>query len=283
MKKITLLFLLMFSLCRSNYAQCPQTANENDGVSCTDDVFDSNTGLWDHIPNDLSCDDGNPCTITACDCLTDCFSSNAPFGTPCPDGACDGDGVCDQDLPVELHSFETRHYHNEIILIWQTATEENNTGFEIQKSKDSRDWESIDFVEGKGTTSEVQQYNYTDRKPYIGDNYYRLKQIDYDGQYEYSSVRHVLMTAMDNAHMTIFPNPSSGHFTLSLHNPKKKKANIKLFDSIGNLIWEQGFLESETEIYWEKDFDLPQREVYFVVTQVGDEVESQKVTVVDRM
>ena len=186
-------------------------------------------------------------------------------------------------LPVELIDFTANKKKSDIQLNWQTASEENNAGFDIQKSKNGRDWQSIGFVTGKGITSELQQYAFTDPQPYDGNNYYRLKQIDHNGKFEFSQVRHVLMTGLENTHLQIYPNPSPGHFTLRLHNPKREKANIKLFDSIGNLIWEQSFLETETNIFWEKDFDLPQREVYFVVSQVGDKVESQKVTIVSKL
>jgi Secretion system C-terminal sorting domain len=79
----------------------------------------------------------------------------------------------------------------------------------------------------------------------------------------------------------IYPNPNSGAFTLSLHNVELRSTSIKLFDSSGSLIWVESFTEGTALPYWEKQFDLAQRDIYFVVTQIGDEVESHKITTID--
>lgn len=116
-------------------------------------------------------------------------------------------------LPVELTSFEAKKEANVTVLNWQTATEENNEGFDIQRSTDVETWESIGFVAGAGTTLEVQDYEFTDTEAKAGKFYYRLKQIDFDGQFEYSEVVTVELTSLNND-VAIYPNPVSNNLTI---------------------------------------------------------------------
>ena len=99
------------------------------------------------------------------------------------------DNMCISGLiPVELISFTSEVDNNVVTLLWQTATETNNSGFEILRStqNDKSIWERIGFVEGKGTTTEIQSYSFQD-KPEAGIYKYKLKQIDFDGTFAYSS------------------------------------------------------------------------------------------------
>jgi carboxypeptidase T len=84
-------------------------------------------------------------------------------------------------VPVELTAFNISTSENSVLLNWTTATELNNSGFEILKSTDKINWEKTAFVDGQGTTSEIQHYSFIDKTPSEGKSYYRLDQIDYDG------------------------------------------------------------------------------------------------------
>ncbi len=121
-------------------------------------------------------------------------------------------------LPVELVRFNANDKDNRILLEWQTASEINNEGFVIErghKIADELEWNQLDFVAGNGTTQESQAYFFTDQSPVEGTNYYRLKQIDYDGRYEYSSVVVVEYSGKDgNISVGIFPNPAKEQLTL---------------------------------------------------------------------
>jgi hypothetical protein len=110
-------------------------------------------------------------------------------------------------LPVELTYFRGQSLSETIALNWQTATEENNEGFEIQRSKDGRNWENIGFIAGNGTTFEIQNYEFIDDAPMTSVNYYRLKQMDYDGGFEFSKIVTIAMEQWKNEAMKIFPNP----------------------------------------------------------------------------
>jgi hypothetical protein len=88
-------------------------------------------------------------------------------------------------LPIELLSFLALPNDQSIEIRWTTATEINNDFFTIERSLDARDWEILGTLNGAGTTSQVQKYSYTDNFPHEGIAYYRLKQTDFDGSFEY--------------------------------------------------------------------------------------------------
>ena len=124
-------------------------------------------------------------------------------------------------LPVELISFQATRNNQTVNLDWQTATETNNAGFEIQKSNDAFQWQKLDWVEGKGTTSSRAYYEFKDGNPFLGSNYYRLKQVDFDGAFEYSEVVSIRLEK-DANELFFFPNPVSDLITI--HLPKSKDA-----------------------------------------------------------
>ncbi|HSD62412.1 MAG TPA: YCF48-related protein, partial [Ignavibacteriaceae bacterium] len=93
-------------------------------------------------------------------------------------------------IPVELTSFNAYAGENGVTLSWQTATETNNRGFEVQRSEiggQKSGWEKIGFVNGSGTTTEQMSYTFIDNKVERGTYYYRLKQVDFDGTFKYSN------------------------------------------------------------------------------------------------
>ncbi len=187
--------------------------------------------------------------------------------------------IIDDPLPVDLISFTGKKVPDGNLLEWKTASEENNEGFEIQKSADGRDWEIIGWIEGNGTTSEINVYEYLDRIPLIGENYYRLKQVDYDGQFEFSNIVILKYDAPDVV-IEVTPNPSPRDVKVTVFNPGKEKMKITLYDSAGLLIWESGTLTNmET---WKKEFSLVQKEMYLVTVQIGKKLITEKILIIDR-
>ena len=182
-------------------------------------------------------------------------------------------------LPVELLSFTGHKIDKAIQLDWTTVTEQDNQGFEIQKSSDGRDWDIIGWVDGNGTSTRTIEYDFIDKFPFIGDNYYRLKQMDYDGRFDFSDIILVQNIGAGSA-ISVLPNPTPGPFSVVVENPKNKKMTVTLFDSTGKLIYESGLIEDKT--LWRKDFDLIQREMYFISVQIGEEVLTEKILVIDR-
>ena len=111
-------------------------------------------------------------------------------------------------LPVELITFEANAQNNKVLLNWRTATELNNDYFEIQHSIDNTNWKVLGNMAGNGTTNIVHDYSYTHQKPNNGINYYRLKQIDFDGKFSFSNI--VTANIANSDDIKIFPNPTNG-------------------------------------------------------------------------
>lgn len=117
-----------------------------------------------------------------------------------------GSGTTNIILPVELVSFTRRILGNKVVLNWQTASEINNEGFEIERFTD-HDFKTIGYISGNGTTSEKNVYQYTDANAATGiKSYYRLKQVDYNGRYEYSKIISAMVVQRD---YHIYPNPTA--------------------------------------------------------------------------
>lgn len=144
------------------------------------------------------------------------------------DGAC----VPTALLPVKLVKFDAEAISDNVLLQWQTASEENNEGFRIERSGDGRSWQDIAFVRGNGTTSEGHKYAHTDDQPLSGTNYYRLKQVDYDGIFEYSPTVAV-KTRSGNLDISLHPNPATGRAFLELGADFSGQAVIHLYSLLG--------------------------------------------------
>lgn len=113
-------------------------------------------------------------------------------------------------VPVELTAFEADAVNASIQLSWSTASELNNDFFQIERSTDGRQFTVLGTVAGQGTTTEAQSYSYMDNTPNPGANYYRLKQVDFDGQSEYSDMVQVQMNAANfKGQVNLYPNPVS--------------------------------------------------------------------------
>ena len=182
-------------------------------------------------------------------------------------------------LPVELTSFTAENIKGEIILKWQTATETNNSGFEIERLKDYKieklqDWIKIGFVEGKGTTAEVTNYIFQDKINEPGTYSYRLKQIDFDGNFSYSNVVEVNVgTPTEFILYQNFPNPFNPSTTIKFSLPLKANIEISVFNSLGEKVADvfNGELEGG---YHEVNFNASQLSsgVYLYQLKTADNV-----------
>lgn len=140
-------------------------------------------------------------------------------------------GTALNPMPVKLISFEGNYDSNRITLKWSTAWEEQNEGFEIQKGTDAVNFYKIGYVEGNSTTSLKSVYQFTDSEIQLGkDFYFRLKQIDRDGTFEYSRIIAV-NAGNEKAELIAYPNPSNGVFQLK--SKDIKNAEIHLFNALG--------------------------------------------------
>lgn len=137
-------------------------------------------------------------------------------------------------LPVTLINFTAKQVDQTAVLNWQTATEINNSHFEIERSIDGNSWEKIGEVKGNGTTNSVSSYQFTDAQPQNGTNYYRLKQIDLDLKSVYSPVK--IISFNNNKGLTVYPNPFKE--TITIDAGKDVLGKIRIVDNAGRVVYE---------------------------------------------
>ncbi|MGE5860105.1 MAG: YCF48-related protein [Ignavibacteria bacterium] len=140
----------------------------------------------------------------------------------------------DPPVPVELYSFEALNQDGEIMLSWITATEINNKGFEIERNS-ADEWMNIGFVQGKGTTTLSQSYSFSDKNIIPGNYFYRLKQINYDGSFEYSKTLNVRITPQFSFKLEQnYPNPFNPSTTINFSVQKNVLVSLIVYDALGS-------------------------------------------------
>lgn len=132
-------------------------------------------------------------------------------------------------LPVELISFVGENQNGFNKLDWKTASELNNDYFELERSATGETFSTITRVSGRGTVNELSSYNFLDEEPMVGNNYYRLKQVDFDGKFEYS---HIILVKNEGAggvfNISVFPNPLSKGTLLNIRSIKDNELDAKV-------------------------------------------------------
>ncbi|HEX7457888.1 MAG TPA: T9SS type A sorting domain-containing protein, partial [Ginsengibacter sp.] len=141
--------------------------------------------------------------------------------------------VTQGNLPVTFLNFDGKLINNTAQLTWSTATEINNKGFEVEKSTDGQTFNGIAFINGNGTSSIVNSYSYTNIKVLSGSNYYRLKQVDIDGNFNYSSTIRLDFKHFDWA---IFGNPISTNSWIQLQVAKTSNIAFQVYTIDGRLV-----------------------------------------------
>jgi|GEM_PF-1742940 len=151
--------------------------------------------------------------------------------------------------PVTLVNFSTRRDGAQVQIEWQTATERNSQRFEVEHSADMQDWRVIGTRTGANNSSTLRHYAFRHEQPAIGDNYYRLRQVDIDGKSEYSPIRKISLSG--RGVIGVAPNPvTNGTTFLRLNGLKDDTANIRLMDAFGRLL-------REWKVATENDYAMP--------------------------
>ena len=166
-------------------------------------------------------------------------------------------------LPVELTYFRAEADGNRVTLNWQTASETNNSHFLIQRRTDKGGFENVGRKEGFGTSYEAHTYRFQDRVSAQGTVYYRLKQVDFDGSFEYSDIKAVkgnnTQKALALSITGIYPNPFIGQLRMQVSSADDQAITLQLRSVAGNLHQQKRLsgARTENEVTWRGLANLP--------------------------
>ena len=203
--------------------------------------------------------------------------------------AIDDFSIDETSLPVELSFFSAVILDNGVKLNWQTETEVNNYGFEVGRlqnypasGKRLQDWETIGFVEGNGNSNSPKDYSFVDNKVAAGKYSYRLKQIDTDGQFEYSKIINVDLGLPSKFELSQnYPNPFNPSTTISFTLPESGNIKLIVYNIIGQRITElvNGFQEAGIHTINFNGENLPSG-FYFYRLETKNNVENRKMLLI---
>ncbi|MDP3986581.1 MAG: YCF48-related protein [Candidatus Veblenbacteria bacterium] len=180
--------------------------------------------------------------------------------------------------PVEFTTFSAVAIEGKVHLSWTTATETNNYGFQVERQKLGGVYETIGYVPGRGTTATISHYNFTDDWVTTGTYLYRLKQIDYDGTYEYSDTIEITVGApLEFSLSQNYPNPFNPVTTIRYEIPHASEVQLTVYNLLGQEV-EVLINEYQTPGVYEASFDastLPSG-TYFYRLQAGDYTKTNK-------
>lgn len=182
-------------------------------------------------------------------------------------------------LPIELVNFEGQFRNNKMLLNWKTASETNNDYFTIERSNDGINYETLGTIDGAGNSSIAISYNFIDERPVVGLNYYRLRQTDYDGNFELYDPIEVLVTD-DNLELLIYPNPSDNLINIEYNSTFFDPITIRVIDLTGKLIYgtiiQSSFDNKATHKFDVTDFNDGN---YLIYIEQRNKITTQKFTV----
>ena len=146
-----------------------------------------------------------------------------------------------------------------------TVVELQNEGFEVQRSTDGINWQALAFIPGQGTTQIEQSYEWTDEFPMPGLNYYRLKQVDTDGQFEFSKVVSARINDVNSGEeLRIYPNPANNFISVEMINGYIGEGSLTISNLAGEIVIRRRLGQREGR--WKETIDVSQLErgIFFV-------------------
>ncbi|HAY32710.1 MAG TPA: T9SS type A sorting domain-containing protein [Ignavibacteria bacterium] len=162
-------------------------------------------------------------------------------------------------LPVELSSFVSSISNNNVTLKWSTSSEFNNRGFDIERKTGSENavWSKIGFTEGNGTVNEIKNYSFKDQNLSAGNYSYRLKQIDFNGNYEYFELQNEVIIGVPQKFELSqnYPNPFNPNTKINFSIPADSKVSLNIYDMSGKLVASLINNEFKSANYYSVDFN----------------------------
>jgi hypothetical protein len=150
-------------------------------------------------------------------------------------------------LPVTLSDFKANEKNGKVNLSWTTTLEVNSSHFEIERSSNSGAWGKLASVSAAGNTGVAQNYSFTDNSPANGNNYYRLKIIDIDGQFEYSPIKNISI-AVSGIVITTGPNPAYSTLNVMVAQKTANNFEVKLINRSGQVIYNRKYAKNQDKI-----------------------------------
>ncbi|MCX6208227.1 MAG: T9SS type A sorting domain-containing protein [Bacteroidetes bacterium] len=144
-------------------------------------------------------------------------------------------GSCSSGLPINLLSINGHNEQNVNIVKWVTSSEINNSHFDIERSEDGIEFAKIGETKSAGNTNQNTNYSFTDKAPFNGTNYYRLKQWDFNGEFQYSKIISIESKSKKQG-FTIYPNPAIGNITVQSSTTKTYNRTVEVVDMIGRRV-----------------------------------------------
>jgi hypothetical protein len=176
-------------------------------------------------------------------------------------------------LPIELAYFEAvRTGTSTVVLAWATSSENNNDYFGVEHSLNGNQWKEIGRVKGVGKSTVRTLYTFTDTKPSNETNYYRLKQVDLDGKFQYLKIASINPQPIPEEEILIYPAPTTGVFTFQT---AEKKSKIEIVNYLGELIYYNDQVTEKTDI----DLSHVTKDVYFIKIESGGKQIIKKVII----
>jgi hypothetical protein len=185
-------------------------------------------------------------------------------------------------LPVNLLSFVSSVNKNEVKLSWAVNGEENNAGFDVER-KNKNAWEKIVFIAGRGNSNLLTEYSFIDKNLNSGTYQYRLKQIDYNGNYKYYELSGevVIGVPVTNKLNQNYPNPFNPTTTISFQLAKAGNVQLALYDLSGRMVMSMlnGFVEAGYNTYKLNAQNISSG-IYYYILKTGNYSESKKLVII---
>lgn len=185
-------------------------------------------------------------------------------------------------LPISLINFDAKYADKKVTIDWATMTEANNNFFAIERSSDGFNFEIIATVKGAGNSTTTKKYQTIDTNPLSGINYYRLKQVDFDGTYKDSKIISVKTFMVEND-LNVYPNPiNNNEFSVAVSGlSSNEKILVVLVDVMGNTVYSKVSFSDESGFYSEQINSEPKltKGIYVVIGSTKNAIYKRKIVV----
>lgn len=180
-------------------------------------------------------------------------------------------------LPVEFKSFTATKNNDVVNLKWATATESNNKGFEVQRSVNGAKYQTVGFVRGNGNSNVLKTYSFVDAHGTTGNICYRLKQIDFNGESEFSKVACVNVELEKTTAVFTTPNPFNGSLHIKYNSLSEGTTNVQIIDMLGKSHQNTNLFVNKGENTLTLDTEALPVGIYFIRVTNGSEVTTQRI------